>query len=236
VKKYPHGMSTKANVLTAGSASSAHAPGYETGRPDVQAHVPSSARRILDLGCASGELGAALQRRQGAVVLGVEIDSDYAARAATRLDRVIRSDVETFLGDPPADEAAFDCLIAADVLEHLVDPWTALRRAVGLLKPGATVVVSVPNVAHWGGVLRLLRGGRWPRDDAGPFDRTHLRWFTRDDAVDLLSQAGLEVRVVEARYWTIGWRLRLCRMLESTPMDRFMAVQYVLSGVTGGSE
>ncbi len=228
-------MSAKVQVLSAGSASSAHAPGYETARPDVQAHVPFSARRILDLGCASGELGVALKRRQGAVVVGVEIDGDYAAAAATRLDRVIRSDAEAFLCNPPTDEEAFDCLIAADVLEHLVDPWTALRRAAQLLEPGATVVVSVPNVAHWGGLLRLVRTGRWPRDDAGPFDRTHLRWFTRDDAVALLSQAGIEVRVAEARYWTAGWRLGVCRVLQATPIARFMAVQYVLSGVTGGS-
>jgi methionine biosynthesis protein MetW len=197
--------------------------------------VPLSVRRILELGCAAGELGAALKARQGAVVVGVELDREYAAAAARRLDRVIESDAETFLRAPPADEARFDCLIAADVLEHLADPWTALARAVQLLEPGATVVVSLPNVTHWGGLLRLIRGGRWPRDDAGPFDRTHLRWFTRDDAVALLSQADVSVRSVEPRYWTTGWRLRLCRLLQPTPLARFMAVQYVVSGVAGGS-
>lgn len=229
-------MSAKASALGAGDASSGHASGYETARPDVQAHVPFSACRILELGCASGELGSALKRRQGAVVVGVELDDDYAAQAATQLDRVINTDAEAFVSNPPSDEAAFDCLVAADVLEHLVDPWTTLRRASELLEPGATVVVSLPNVAHWGGLLRLVRAGSWPRDDAGPFDRTHLRWFTRDDAVALLSQAGIEVGVVEPRYWTTGWRLGLCRLLEKTPLARFMAVQYVLRGAAGGSQ
>jgi SAM-dependent methyltransferase len=215
-----------------GATAAPHVCGYETARPDVQAHVPGRALRILDIGCATGALGAALKHRQGAVVVGVEVDPESAAVAAGRLDRVIESDLELFVRQPPPEEAPFDCLIAADVLEHLVDPWTALRRATELLDPGATVVVSLPNVVHWGGLLRLVGTGHWPRDDAGPFDRTHLRWFTRDDAVDLMRQAGVEPAVVEPRYWTTGWRLRFCRLAERTPLSRYMAVQYVLSGVT----
>jgi hypothetical protein len=145
---------------------------------------------------------------------------------------VVESDVEAFLAGQRIAEAPFDCLIAADVLEHLIDPWSALRRATGLLDEGARVVVSLPNVAHWAGLLRVITSGSWPRDDAGPFDRTHLRWFTRDDAVALMRQAGVEPDRVEPRYWTRGWRLRVCRMLERTRLSRFMAVQYVLSGDT----
>jgi 2-polyprenyl-3-methyl-5-hydroxy-6-metoxy-1,4-benzoquinol methylase len=225
-------VSAERQAVTEGRPITSHAYGYETARPDVQAHVPPTAMRILDLGCSTGALGASLKRRQGALVVGVELDGDYATAAASCLDRVIESDVETFLRNPPTDEAPFDCLIAADVLEHLVDPWTALRRVTELLEPGATVVVSLPNVAHWAGLLRLVRTASWPRDEAGPFDRTHLRWFTRDDAVALLRQAGVEPDVVEPRYWTTGWRLELCKLLDATPLSRFMAVQYLLSGVT----
>lgn len=46
--------------------------GYETARPDVANHVPTSARRILELGCSTGALGAALKQRQPALVVGVE--------------------------------------------------------------------------------------------------------------------------------------------------------------------
>ncbi len=102
---------------------------YENPRPEVQQLVPRTARRILDLGCSSGALGAALKARQGAEVVGVELDSAYAADAARRLDRVIVGDLATI--DLGAQElGTFDCLIAADVLEHLTDPWATLRRAV----------------------------------------------------------------------------------------------------------
>ena len=112
------------------------AGGYESTREDVQAHVPRSARRILELGCSSGALGAALKERNGAFVFGVELDPTYAADAQRRLDRVIVGDAEAFLRGPRPDEAPFDCLIAADVFEHMVDPWATLERAVDLLGPG----------------------------------------------------------------------------------------------------
>lgn len=210
------------------------AAGYETERPDVQAHVPRDARRVLDLGCSTGALGAALKRRQDAIVVGIELDADYAAQAAARLDRVVAGDVELVLDGPAPPEAPFDCLVAADILEHLVDPWRALRRGADLLAAGATVVVSLPNVAHYVGIWRLLRGGRWPRDDAGVFDRTHLRWFTLEDGLDLLRQAGLRPTAVEPRYWTDGWHLRWRQAAARTPLQPFLAPQYVLCAVKDG--
>jgi 2-polyprenyl-3-methyl-5-hydroxy-6-metoxy-1,4-benzoquinol methylase len=205
--------------------------GYESARPDVQRHVPHTARRILDLGCSTGALGAALKARQDAIVVGVEPRAEAAAEAATRLDRVVALGVEAFLREAPAPEAPFDCLVAADVLEHLVDPWGVLERTVELLSPGATVVVSLPNVAYWRGLARLVRSGRWPMDAEGVFDRTHLRWFTRDDALELVRQAGLRVVDVEPRYWAVGWSLRLVRALARTRLHRFLPPQYVITAV-----
>lgn len=230
-------MSTVARAVTStdDQVRARRAAGYETDRPDLQRHIPRDARRILDLGCCTGALGAAVKRRQDAKVLGVEREREYAARARSCLDRVVVSDVERFLAGPAPPEAPFDCLIAADVLEHLVDPWLALARAVDLLAPHATVVVSLPNVAYYRGLWQLLRSGRWPREDAGLFDRTHLRWFTLDDGLDLLRQAGLRPTVVEARYWTIGGQLRWRAVLARTPLHRFLPPQYILCAVTDGS-
>jgi 2-polyprenyl-3-methyl-5-hydroxy-6-metoxy-1,4-benzoquinol methylase len=205
--------------------------GYETDRPDVQAHVPADARSVLELGCAAGALGAALKARQGATVVGVELDALYAAEAALRLDRVVVADAESFLGGAAPPEAPFDVLICADVLEHLADPWTALHRAVSLLRPGGTAIVSLPNVLFWGALLRLVREQRWPREAEGIFDRTHLRWFSRDDAVDLLRGAGLRDVRVEPRYWVEGAALRRRQALARTPLAPYLAPQHLLTGV-----
>src|SRR3712207_910231 len=112
----------------------ARAAAYERARPEILEHVPTTARRVLDLGCATGTTGAALKQRQDAHVTGVEIEPEYAREAASRLDEVIEGDVAAVTVD-----GTYDALIAADILEHLADPWTTLRRYAGHLQPGATV-------------------------------------------------------------------------------------------------
>jgi 2-polyprenyl-3-methyl-5-hydroxy-6-metoxy-1,4-benzoquinol methylase len=202
--------------------------GYETARPDVQALIPTTAQRILELGCSTGALGAALRVRNGAFVLGVEIDPEYARQAERRLDRVVVANAETFLEQGEPGEAPFDCLVGADVFEHMSDPWAALKRGTDLLVPGATVVVSLPNVLHWPGLWRVIIGGRWPRDDVGVFDRTHLRWFTMRDAIDLLEGTGLCVSTVSPNYPGRGLLRTVTKLLSHTPLRRFLAVQWIV--------
>ncbi|MEA2441512.1 MAG: hypothetical protein QOH76_2936 [Thermoleophilaceae bacterium] len=194
----------------------------------MQALVPRGARRVLDIGCAAGALGAALKGR-GAEVVGIEADPGYAAAASERLDRVISGDAERALAEE--DLGRFDCLVAADVLEHLVDPWGALRRACELLEPGGTVVISVPNVRYFETFWELGVRGRWPRRPQGIFDASHLRWFTLRDARELAGQAGL--RVIEVRplirIRPVGSRFDgLFAWLGRTPLRELFAFQYLL--------
>ncbi len=209
--------------------SAARARGYESPRPDVQAFVPVTAERILELGCSNGSLGAAIKARQRALVVGVEIDPVLAESAAARLDRVIVADVEAFTKDPPVPEAPFDCLIAADVLEHLVDPWSALARCVTFLSPGAAVVISLPNVIYIRAIFRLLHTRSWPRDPEGIFDETHLRWFTRADALEMLRAAGLQPGQVQPKFFTEGWKLRVVKLLAKTPLREYVTAQHVIA-------
>jgi methionine biosynthesis protein MetW len=209
------------------------AAAYENPRPDVQALVPTSARRMLDLGCASGALGAALKARQSAEVVGIELDPELAHDAAERLDQVVVGDLEQLAGTPPA-LGDFDCLIAADVLEHLRDPWQVLSGFARLLAPGGTAVISLPNVRYWDTFRALGVRGVWPRLDEGIFDRTHLRWFTLADARALLEDAGLHVHEVSPRYRLRPgvWRSeRSGRRLARTPLAPFFVFQYVISAV-----
>jgi 2-polyprenyl-3-methyl-5-hydroxy-6-metoxy-1,4-benzoquinol methylase len=144
---------------------------------------------VLDLGCATGYLAEAL-RAQGCRVSGVEYDERAAEKARPFLERLVVGD----LTDPGTLGAlageTFDVLVFGDVLEHLPEPAEVLSRALSLLAPGGSVVISIPNVSH--GSLRLaLLQGRWEYRDTGLLDRTHIRFFTRATLEDLLRRAGL---------------------------------------------
>jgi 2-polyprenyl-3-methyl-5-hydroxy-6-metoxy-1,4-benzoquinol methylase len=207
---------------------------YENPRLPVQALVPHDARRILDLGCASGALGGALKARQPVEVVGIEIEPGYAEDARARLDRVVLADAEELArrDDLESELGRFDCLIAADVLEHLVDPWATLHAYAALLSPGGTAVVSVPNVRYWETLWQLGVHGTWPRRAEGIFDRTHLRWFTLADAEAMCERAGLQVERVAPLMRLRPHRGRgdaLARTARRAPVLRWaLAFQYVV--------
>ncbi len=208
--------------MDAATLRAARADAYENSRPEVRALVPARVRRILDLGCASGAVGAALKARGDVAVVGIERDPAYAADARRRLDRVVEADVEA-LASRAGELGRFDCLIAADVLEHLVDPWRALRAYAALLEPGCRAVLSLPNVASWQTYWALARG-TWPRRPEGIFDATHLRWFTLADARELCEQAGLAVEAVHR----VAWPGRGRRVLPP-PLRTLTTFQHVLA-------
>jgi predicted TPR repeat methyltransferase len=208
--------------------------GYEGPRIDIQQRVPKSSRNILELGCSTGTLGSAIKDRQAANIFGVELLEEYATIARGRLDRVIVADAQACaVGDPPS-EAPFDCLICADALEHLVDPWQTLEGAVSMLEADATVIVSVPNVFYLTTLRQAITSRRWPREDQGVFDRTHLRWFGPEDARELLEGAGLERVSVEPIYWGGPKRVAVLKALARTPLRDFLPAQVIATGVAPG--
>ena len=202
-------------------------PAYANPRPDVAALVPSSAHRILDLGCSTGHLGEALAR-PGRTVIGVEVDPGLAAMARNRLDLVVEHDLEALVG--PADIEGllgpFDCIIAADVLEHLRDPWSVVRWAADHLAPDGCLVVSVPNIRHLRTFWLLLVRRRWAYDSVGTFDRTHLRWFARANVPELLEGTDLEVADLQRTYQLVPrWESKINRI---APLLRdFGTLQFV---------
>ncbi len=152
--------------------------------------------RVLEIGCASGYLSGYMEQQLGCRVTGLEFDPAATAIAATRC-----SEVHTVDLDMPdalqvaAPSAPYDVLLAAAVLEHLKYPERLLRDAQPLLKPGARVLVSLPNVAHWSIRLRLLRG-HFDYEDYGIMDRTHLRMYTVKTGLALLRDQGFTVERV----------------------------------------
>ena len=171
-------------------------PAYANPRTEVTAVVPVGAHRVLDVGCSAGVMGAALRAR-GHHVTGLELDPALAAVARRSLDAVVEGDVEALAADGALAGEQFDCVVFADVLEHLRDPWSVVRWAAERVAPGGSIVMSLPNIRHAKTFWALTVRRKWPYDPVGIFDRTHLRFFARHNLDDLVEGTGF--RIVEVQ-------------------------------------
>lgn len=164
-------------------------------RPEMLRFVPAGARRVLDVGCGNGGFGAALRKnRPGIEVWGVEPDVDAAANAAKVLDRAIQG---MFTSDLDLPGSGFDAVIFNDSLEHFPDHVPALRLAASLIKPGGSLVASIPNVRHWPHMKHYIFQADWAYSESGILDRTHLRFFTRKSILRTLNEQGFNVDHIE---------------------------------------
>jgi 2-polyprenyl-3-methyl-5-hydroxy-6-metoxy-1,4-benzoquinol methylase len=170
---------------------------YDDPRPDIQAMVLANGRRVLDVGCGGGALGAALKEGGAAYVAGIERHPEVSARAQRRLDAVVVGDILSAV--LPFSPGEFDYIIFADVLEHLPEPEAAIHRILPYLSSTGRVVVSVPNIRFYLVLLRLLVD-RWAYTDHGIRDRTHLRIFTKRSLEAMLASCGLNVERLARNY------------------------------------
>lgn len=179
---------------------------YARFNPDLLALIPPDAKAVLEIGCGAGALCEAYRRiNPGVYWVGVEVflEACDEARKPGRLDSVFPFDLDRVVPCALADHLAkfndeFDCLICGNVLEHLRDPWLALKSLVEHITPGAQVLASIPNVQHWT-VIRDLLAGHWRYTDEGLLDRTHLRFFTLESIRELFKDAGLQVHEIRGR-------------------------------------
>ena len=144
--------------------------------------------RVLDLGCSDGQLAACLME-MGHHVVGV--DAREHKRVRDRMAEFHQADLD--LGIPEEVGDGYDVVLMADVLEHVREPEALLAEARSRLRPGGSVMVSVPNFGHWYPRARVAIG-RFDYDARGILDRGHLRFFTRHSFESLLHRHGWGVR------------------------------------------
>lgn len=166
----------------------AHAGGYYGSvRLDLVQWLPRPLGHVLDVGCGEGATADALRAAGAETITGIEVVPEAAEIARTRLDTVLTGPAEQQIENL---RGPFDTIVAWDVLEHVVDPYTLLSRLRGLTAPGGHVQVSVPNARHVSLMVDLIFKGTFGYTDYGHRDRTHLRWFTRRDLIDMLAGSG----------------------------------------------
>lgn len=97
--------------------------------------VPAGAR-VLDIGCREGGLRHHLPE---VTYQGIDIVPEFAG------PDILIQDISTGI---PFDDASFDAVFIIEVLEHVPNPFATLGEIHRVLRPGGTLIVSVPNPYH----------------------------------------------------------------------------------------
>ncbi len=197
---------------------------------DLIKDVDREGLKILDVGCAAGSNLAILKDwNPTAKLFGIEINT-HAARIASYFANVVGADVETM----PLDEKDFDYIICAEVIEHLRDPWTALKNLREMLKPGGHLIASLPNVMFIGNLDNLLHG-HWDYEDAGILDRTHLRFFTADSIQKIFEQENFTIsKMYNVSFGISDEHQKLAEKLSAIfdiDIENFYSFQYYVDAV-----
>jgi len=203
---------------------------YATVRTEILAWLPPRVERLLDVGCGTGATTAAVKRARAVIWAGgVESVDRVAAAAEPVFDRLWRGDAAHADLENTIAPRSLDLVLCLDVLEHMADPWTMMRRLSALLAPGGRLILSVPNIRHWKFLWRLAARGDFFYRDAGLLDRTHLRFFVRATAVELATGAGLHlVAAVPAQRWSATDPRMVLSRLTLGRADEWTAKQWLV--------
>ncbi|AFC27516.1 glycosyl transferase, group 2 family protein [Paenibacillus mucilaginosus 3016] len=165
---------------------------------------------VLEFGPATGRLTRYLKQHLECRIDIVEIDKESADLAIPYVNDAVIGNIEDYEWYQKFISRCYDHIIFADVLEHLIDPVKALKKAASLLNENGTILISVPNIAHNSVIIDLLNN-KFRYKDIGLLDETHVKFFTYENLLNTIEQTGLRVLHEQAVY----------KKVEETEFDNF---------------
>ncbi len=164
-------------------------------RPEVFALLPQlkPGMFVLEVGCGEGVF--CRQITDAAEIWGIEPYAPSAEIAAQSLHRAFAATYDEVEDQLPLDY--FDLVICNDVIEHMTDHDTFLRKIQKHMKKNSLLVGSLPNVRFSSNLVNLILLKDWHYQDAGILDRTHFRFFTFRSVRRSLEEAGFVIKRME---------------------------------------
>lgn len=153
--------------------------------------------KVLDVGCAYGDLGEYLSNNKNCTMFGIECDQQSVEFARNRniyqdIFHIDLNNLDSVNKALDHYKDYFDYIICGDVLEHLYNPLSVLNNLKQYLNNDGFFVVSLPNIAHGGVKLNILKN-KFNYTECGLIDKTHIRFFTFESIQKLIADANFEV-------------------------------------------
>ena len=152
---------------------------------------------VLEFGCATGRMTRYMKEELDCQVYIVEYEKEAYQMALAYAEDGLCDDIMQFQWVEKFQNAAFDAIIFADVLEHLTEPERVLCEAGKLLKENGRIYVSVPNITH-NDILLKLYDDRFDYTPTGILDNTHVHFWGLENIKQLSGNTGLYIESLEA--------------------------------------
>jgi len=188
--------------------------------------LPSIKGRFLEIGCGSGATLEYIKSKGASYVAGVDMNSEAINLASRKnMDFILFANAER--DELPFVNKEFDCIILADVLEHLYDPWKLLEKITQYLKDEGCILLSIPNIKYYGILNRLIFHDEWTYSKSGILDSTHIRFFTLKEIKKLLNFANLKISECK---WNIssGIKFKILNTFLFNKLKPFSVIQYYI--------
>jgi ubiquinone/menaquinone biosynthesis C-methylase UbiE len=164
---------------------------------------------LLEIGCAEGFMTSELAGKVPHVIAS-DISLSYLRRAKARAScaRFARLDIHNI----PFDDDTFDCIVCAEVLEHTLSPFKALNEMHRVLRPGGSLVISVPNGMTLPRVfIHVFRR----KKSMLSYTNAHLNFYDTGSLLQILEIAGFTPKLITTHHVpfpglrSLGYRLAL---------------------------
>ena len=152
-----------------------------------------SIESVLDVGCGYGYTGLGLKEVGAQKVEGIELSASAYIKAKDSLDKVYCGSCED--ENLLINIGSYDCILCADILEHLQDSWLTVKVLKDHIKKGGRLIASIPNIRYYKVIFNLLFFGVWNYEDSGILDREHLRFFTRKSIISMFVENGFKITI-----------------------------------------
>lgn len=162
--------------------------------------MPQNIQKVLEIGAGGcNTLFYIKENNLASEVHGVDIFSlPGSFQTHPQIDKFFLKNIES--EDFDLQQNYYDCIICGDVLEHLVDPWMAVKKIERWLKPGGTFIVSIPNFREIATLKNIIIDKDFRYQNEGVLDRTHLRFFCKKNIMSLLKTDHLKQELCVENY------------------------------------
>ena len=202
-------------------------------RMDIISLIPlNPAQKILEIGAGAGNTLLFIKESNLAKeVMGIELmEIANSNQNNPLIDKFQIANIEH--ENIQAPDEYFDIIICADVLEHLVDPWSIIDKVSRCLKKDGLLIVSIPNIREWKTLGKVIFQGDFSyQSSGGIMDKTHLRFFCKKNIYQMLNTPVLSTIYSKPNFMLKvvpeGKKRRIFNLLTFRLFEDFLAIQYL---------